>query len=187
MFLDTGVKVLTLMPANWHVTRQEPTIFSELFSFTMPKRRRVVDSESDAFSDPESDFSIHEVPKSKRTSKARKTTHQTRQIAPKEFTNQAMPSGSATTPSHTSSIHIVATSDVGEIRESLLEWYDKVHDVRGMPWRKRYNPSLGREDRAQRAYEVCMFLFSQAAEDRDTCGHRFGYPKLCYSKRRLPQ
>ncbi|KAI0284597.1 DNA glycosylase [Russula aff. rugulosa BPL654] len=33
------------------------------------------------------------------------------------------------------------------MRPSLLEWYSGVHDVRGMPWRKPFDPSL-------RAYEV---------------------------------
>ncbi|KIK22751.1 hypothetical protein PISMIDRAFT_29621 [Pisolithus microcarpus 441] len=52
------------------------------------------------------------------------------------------------------STHVVASSEIDQVRKSLLAWYDKVHDVRGMPWRKRYDPSLGREARAQRAYEV---------------------------------
>ncbi|KAL4071255.1 DNA glycosylase [Scleroderma yunnanense] len=124
----------------------------------MPKRRYVsASSDSDAFSDrvsQESDFSISEVQKSKRTSKTRKNTQRTRQNALKGSTNESTRPGSAATPSHPASIHVVTASKVDEVRESLLEWYDKVHDVRGMPWRKRYNPSLGQEGQAQRAYEV---------------------------------
>ena len=42
------------------------------------------------------------------------------------------------------------------IREALLAWYDTVHEVRGMPWRKPFDYSWGEEERAQRAYEVWM-------------------------------
>jgi len=152
----------------------------------MPKRQRAgVDSDSDAFSESlsqDSDFSIFKVPKLKKASRTRKNTRTTRQIALKGSINEATPSGSATTPSHSASIHVVTTSRIDEIRESLLEWYNKVHDVRGMPWRKRYDPLLGREGRAQRAYEARISSFSQTSEVKHTCGHRFGYPKLCYSR-----
>ncbi|TFK49420.1 DNA glycosylase [Heliocybe sulcata] len=53
--------------------------------------------------------------------------------------------------------HAVTLHEVAEaynIRVALLRWYDKVHEVRGMPWRKPYNPEFGPEERAQRAYEV---------------------------------
>lgn len=53
---------------------------------------------------------------------------------------------------HGPSMHIV--SDVEPLREALLGWYSKVHETRGMPWRKPYDPSLGPEERSQRAYEV---------------------------------
>ncbi|KAF8609042.1 DNA glycosylase [Ceratobasidium sp. AG-I] len=39
---------------------------------------------------------------------------------------------------------------------ALLEWFEEKREVRGMPWRKRYNPSLSKEERAQRAYEVLV-------------------------------
>ncbi|KIK81555.1 hypothetical protein PAXRUDRAFT_155855 [Paxillus rubicundulus Ve08.2h10] len=53
---------------------------------------------------------------------------------------------------HPASWHVVKCVDA--IRKSLLEWYDRIHKVRGMPWRKTYVPSLDKDDRAQRAYEV---------------------------------
>jgi A/G-specific adenine glycosylase len=40
------------------------------------------------------------------------------------------------------------------MRTALLKWFQTVHASRGMPWRKPYDPNLGIEDRAQRAYEV---------------------------------
>ena len=55
--------------------------------------------------------------------------------------------------------------DVNLVREALLRWFAGVHDSRPMPWRKRYNPHLGPEERAQRAYEVscinCLLLITE--------------------------
>ena len=56
---------------------------------------------------------------------------------------------------HSKSSHIIESS--GPIRLALLEWYKTVHDIRGMPWRKSYDPSQGPDERAQRAYEVEIF------------------------------
>ena len=53
---------------------------------------------------------------------------------------------------HPSETHRI--DDPRPIRVSLLEWYSEVHETRGMPWRKPYDASLGRDERAQRAYEV---------------------------------
>lgn len=42
-------------------------------------------------------------------------------------------------------------------RPQLLAWYDKVKClrlVRGMPWRKDYDPSLATDAKSQRAYEI---------------------------------
>ena len=53
---------------------------------------------------------------------------------------------------HSSSRHSI--SSPRPMRASLLEWYAGVHEVRGMPWRKPFDPSLDADARAQRAYEV---------------------------------
>jgi A/G-specific adenine glycosylase len=58
-------------------------------------------------------------------------------------------------PPHSRSSHIIESS--GPIRLALLEWYKTVHDIRGMPWRKSYDPTQGPDERAQRAYEVKIF------------------------------
>ncbi|KAJ6631123.1 DNA glycosylase [Mycena sp. CBHHK59/15] len=55
---------------------------------------------------------------------------------------------------HAKSTHVIQYGDVASIRSSLLQWYAKVHTSRNMPWRKQYNPALGPDERAQRAYEV---------------------------------
>ncbi|KAI6046406.1 DNA glycosylase [Pisolithus marmoratus] len=122
----------------------------------MPKRRRgsaVFDSDSfgERPSEEESDLSVSNVPKRRKASKpANKTRKTPTFLLPKAVENAT----SSPAPRHSTSTHVVAKSDIGQVRKSLLEWYDKVHDVRGMPWRKRYDPSLGKEGSAQRAYEV---------------------------------
>ncbi|KAI9459169.1 DNA glycosylase [Lactarius psammicola] len=53
---------------------------------------------------------------------------------------------------HALSQHLIPSPDL--MRPPLLEWYSQVHAARGMPWRKPFDPSLGADARAQRAYEV---------------------------------
>lgn len=53
---------------------------------------------------------------------------------------------------HPHSRHLIASPDL--MRPSLLDWYSGAHEVRGMPWRKPFDPSLDADARAQRAYEV---------------------------------
>ncbi|KAG6335022.1 hypothetical protein ID866_4067 [Astraeus odoratus] len=124
----------------------------------MPKRSRTrVDSDSDAFSEhvsQESDSSFLELPKSRKPSNKANKSRKTRKVASNGEKEAALQVQSTVAPLHPASMHVVSSSDVLEIRDSLLAWYDQVHDARGMPWRKRYDPSLGRDGRAQRAYEV---------------------------------
>nr|KIR87566.1 hypothetical protein I308_01588 [Cryptococcus tetragattii IND107] len=42
-------------------------------------------------------------------------------------------------------------------KESLLSWFERVREKRGMPWRKEYDPSLSIEEKGQRAYEVSIY------------------------------
>lgn len=53
---------------------------------------------------------------------------------------------------HCKRTHVLAKP--AEVRNALLAWYDLVRDSRGMPWRKAFDASYGRAERAQRAYEV---------------------------------
>jgi A/G-specific adenine glycosylase len=39
---------------------------------------------------------------------------------------------------------------------ALLDWFENQRDVRGMPWRKVYDPNLTKQERGQRAYEVLV-------------------------------
>ena len=75
---------------------------------------------------------------------------------------------------HSNAFHRV--TDPAALRGPLLQWYDSVHQARGMPWRKPFDASLDAEGRAQRAYEV-LPLSSSHQCTMVTNGHRFGYPK----------
>lgn len=59
---------------------------------------------------------------------------------------------------HPVSRHSIKNAE--QMRMSLLDWYDQVHDKRSMPWRKRYDPTLTAEQRSQRAYEVRYMIIS---------------------------
>ncbi|KAH9941170.1 DNA glycosylase [Epithele typhae] len=53
---------------------------------------------------------------------------------------------------HPASLHVLDRPVA--LREALLDWYEGVHAMRGMPWRKPFNPQWDGEQKAQRAYEV---------------------------------
>lgn len=55
---------------------------------------------------------------------------------------------------HSSAQHSLKPSVARNIQENLATWFLTVHDARGMPWRKQYDPSLPDAEKAQRAYEV---------------------------------
>ncbi|KAH9974128.1 DNA glycosylase [Lactifluus volemus] len=69
----------------------------------------------------------------------------------RESSEGATTSETYATP-HSPSLHLISSPDL--MRPSLLEWYSGVHDARGMPWRKPFDPTLDSDARAQRAYEV---------------------------------
>ncbi|KAG2347534.1 DNA glycosylase [Suillus weaverae] len=112
----------------------------------MPKRKRAQRPASESEEDyvDNSDSSYDETSRAKvpqKTRKARKKGHEN--------------DGSTVVNSisgHPVSMHVI--SSVEPMRIALLEWYDRVHDARKMPWRKKFDPSLDVEGRAQRAYEV---------------------------------
>ena len=59
---------------------------------------------------------------------------------------------------HPASLHRLPNSM--PLRSALLSWYSEVHEKRGMPWRKNYDPSLDATERSQRAYEVCIHFIN---------------------------
>ena len=86
---------------------------------------------------------------------------------------------------HSRTTHVI--QDASSMRVALLKWYDTVHETRGMPWRKVYDPKLGPEERAQRAYEVLViskgFITNLSNEFRNRCGSL----KSCYNRPRWRQ
>lgn len=55
---------------------------------------------------------------------------------------------------HNREKHHINDAAAQSIQEQLTTWFSTVHDTRGMPWRRRWDPSLSPEAKAQRAYEV---------------------------------
>jgi A/G-specific adenine glycosylase len=88
-------------------------------------------------------------------------------------------------PLHSRSSHDIQSPD--SIRAALLRWYAGVHASRGMPWRKPHDPSHGIEERAQRAYEVCVLHVSSRESSVNDLWGRCGCQKLCSSKLKFPR
>ncbi|KAK7451136.1 hypothetical protein VKT23_012813 [Stygiomarasmius scandens] len=115
----------------------------------MGKRRRRSDSDDSDYDDLDysnsSTRAKHRQVKSKNP--AQKKTKSTTAASATE--TDASPA-----PRHAKSLHIIDVPTSFGIQSSLVEWFDDVRDSRGMPWRKPFDEKLGREERAQRAYEV---------------------------------
>jgi A/G-specific adenine glycosylase len=58
------------------------------------------------------------------------------------------------TAPHSHTRHVIDAGTAEGAAKALLEWYAGVHESRGMPWRKPFNPEWTNAERGQRAYEV---------------------------------
>ena len=112
----------------------------------MTKRKKGVDYLGE---DSASDFELTSAKKS--VVSRRKRRPKMAQKGPTDERAEASVLDTYATP-HPQSRHLIASPDL--MRPSLLKWYSGVHEVRGMPWRKPFDPSLDADARAQRAYEV---------------------------------
>ncbi|KAJ7637148.1 hypothetical protein FB45DRAFT_1001978 [Roridomyces roridus] len=119
----------------------------------MAKRKLSPEYESDAshfsVSDDDDSYASDQPKPRKKITSHRKTSKKRikrETNAPNDISSVAAP--------HPKSTHTIPRADVSTIRAGLLRWYSTVHDSRNMPWRKQYDPTLGPEERAQRAYEV---------------------------------
>ena len=142
----------------------------------MAKRKKSPDYSS--YEDSASDFEPPASPKrpaaSSRRTKRRSTAAAAAATRKSRSSTDGLLRAEASTTSaldayatpHSTSRHLI--SSPGPMRASLLEWYAGVHEARGMPWRKPFDPSLDADARAQRAYEVrlpvsrlccCCWLF----------------------------
>ena len=114
----------------------------------MAKRKKNVDYSSEE--DSASDFELISVKRSV-ASRRKRRSKMARKVSTDERTKTSA-SNTYYVTSHPRSQHLISSPD--PMRHSLLEWYSVVHEVRGMPWRKPFDPSLDANARAQRAYEV---------------------------------
>jgi len=64
-------------------------------------------------------------------------------------------SASGAAGGHPVTRHALTKKRAELINSALAVWFPTVHDTRGMPWRKPFDPTLSSEARGQRAYEVC--------------------------------
>ena len=139
--------------------------------------KRKLDSDDD-FSDSDYQFYAPSEPKT-RKKRSSSRPHSDKKTRHKLDASEDL----SPTPPHTKNTHTIKTTDITAIRSALLQWYSTVHDSRNMPWRKRYDPTLGREGRAQRAYEAKS---NHSHSELCSChANRCGYRKLCFSKHRL--
>jgi hypothetical protein len=131
-----------------YITGCQPAWLWVHFRCTMTKRKKNVDHSSEE--DSASDFELISA-KSSVASRRKRRSITARKISTDERTETSPSDAYYVTP-HSRSQHLISSPDL--MRTSLLEWYSGVHDVRGMPWRKPFDPSLDARARAQRAYEV---------------------------------
>ncbi len=115
----------------------------------MTKRKKDMDYSS-LSEDSASDFEIISVKRSAASLRKRRSMT-ARKVSTEERADESTSDTYYVTP-HPRSQHLIPSPDL--MRPSLLKWYSGVHDVRGMPWRKPFDPSLDADARAQRAYEV---------------------------------
>ncbi|ORY32557.1 hypothetical protein BCR39DRAFT_522828, partial [Naematelia encephala] len=109
---------------------------------------------------PESAYTISDSEGSEYDSAPRSTSKRRRVVVskPKRSVKQngALPDledgAACVARPHTKSYH--GLEDIEGIQGDLLSWFEDVRGKRGMPWRKRYDPTLSMEEKGQRAYEV---------------------------------
>ncbi|KAJ6571712.1 DNA glycosylase [Mycena capillaripes] len=119
-------------------------------------KRKISSSEADFseidLSDSDDQFDVSSRPKTRGKSAPRRQPTKKRTKHDLGGANDVSLSGAP--PTHAKSTHVMKAAEIPSIRAALVQWYSGVHASRNMPWRKPYNPTLGREERAQRAYEV---------------------------------
>ncbi|KAH8101827.1 DNA glycosylase [Cristinia sonorae] len=136
----------------------------------MARKRKISESSSDAFVASDSEADDAYTPKAAGSSRKASTKIAKKTRAPQKRPAQKKPrkgkdkavdasdddddSREERALPHASSTHTISSTQARSIRTALLAWYDTVHEVRGMPWRKPFDHSWSAEQQAQRAYEV---------------------------------
>jgi A/G-specific adenine glycosylase len=131
------------------------------YKATMPRRDTSPGSVYSVSSGGESDFAPEPETTKKPAKRARlsgpgssRTTAQAKKKAASKGDDEIdiEDVGTSISRPHTSSYH--HTRDIAKLQSDLLEWFESVREKRGMPWRKRYDPSLTMAEKGQRAYEI---------------------------------
>ncbi len=128
-------------------------------------KKRKAESDDDAYTDSEASFEpkkrkrvVGKKP-AKRQKTSLKSSGRKRDLSDAEYMDEPETADSPETLQtrpHPISLHVI--SNAAPLREVLLHWYGGVHESRGMPWRKPYVHSWDVEQKAQRAYEVCLSI-----------------------------
>ena len=150
---------------------------------------------SSVATDSESDFDDPSFAQKSKGLRSRKRTATVAQNKAKVSRN-----GASTSPApqrtctdftlHSKSAHSISSPAM--VRNALLAWYKTVRDTRGMPWRRPYDPNLGPEERAQRAYEVLelpcgLCIWNGKIDSYLLVLCRSGSRRSCCNKHKLPQ
>lgn len=114
--------------------------------FTLPSE--VVDEDSPHEDEVDDDDDDDEIVEIARPAKRRRKTKA------RAEDEDGLPTTNGHSVPHSREIHSHKT--ILPLLPQLLEWFDKVKDSRGMPWRKLYDSTLSRDEKAQRAYEVLV-------------------------------
>ncbi|KAJ3517911.1 hypothetical protein NLJ89_g208 [Agrocybe chaxingu] len=127
----------------------------------MVKRRRISDDDWSGGNDEESDFAEDSDYEDASFASKTKFFSSRKARSPRKKVKPARNgASSSSTPAEASAPSLMrcrsthTIQDPAAMRAALLRWYKTVHETRGMPWRRPYDPNLGVEERAQRAYEV---------------------------------
>ena len=117
-------------------------------------KKRRISADSEYISSGDSDGGYEPKPPTKKVKANRKKPTKRKVLDEKASDHDEIEKVTAT---HPASLHKIVNAKA--MREALLQWYSGVHENRGMPWRKAYDPHFTREERSQRAYEVCSGFF----------------------------
>ncbi|KIY73366.1 DNA glycosylase, partial [Cylindrobasidium torrendii FP15055 ss-10] len=116
------------------------------------KRRREQHTDDEAYS--EASGSGYDAPVKKTKQPVKKKTKSTPKQAKKKSKAEDAPMEceDARDIPHDKNLHRISSADT--LCDDLLTWFTGVNETRGMPWRKTYDSTLSKDERAQRAYEV---------------------------------
>jgi hypothetical protein len=152
----------------------------------MPKRRASEDEDDSEYSAASAGSDNDTYVADKRTSKKQRKTATggtAARRAPTAKASESAASSSTQALVHASTTHVLSDEDAEGAASALLDWFAGVYDARGMPWRKRFDPTWTAEQRGQRAYEVRDPPFSPP-QGPHTC-RRSGCRKSCCNRPKL--